>query len=157
VSGPPAPPAATPGQAAHAAWCKIRFPELSAKRDPAVPWHEFTDTQRAAWDAAAAAVMLMAQATVDYAELQELRAELQEIHDALAAAWPGKDLTEGAEALLVAALIAERDKAREQLAATQAIARMLQATAIEILAAYTSGTVVSDELLGIWRERLDAP
>jgi hypothetical protein len=48
----------------------------------------------------------------------------------------------------------ERDAARKQLAATQAIARMLQATAHEILAAYESGTVVSGELLGIWRERL---
>ena len=46
---------------------------------------------------------------------------------------------------------------REQLAVTQAIARMLQATAIEILAAYESGTVVSGELAGIWRERLGAP
>lgn len=48
----------------------------------------------------------------------------------------------------------ERDKAREKLATTQAIARMLQATAFEILAAYESGTVVSDELTGIWRARL---
>jgi hypothetical protein len=48
-------------------------------------------------------------------ERDEHAAQLQDIHDALAAAWPGQELTEDAEAILVAALIAERDKAREEL------------------------------------------
>jgi hypothetical protein len=41
----------------------------------------------------------------------------------------------------------ELAEAREKLAVTRATAR-------EVLAAYESGTVVSDELAGIWRERL---
>lgn len=49
-------------------------------------------------------------------ERDEARAELQEVHDVLVAAYGRDDLTEGAEALLAGALASERDEAREQLA-----------------------------------------
>ena len=66
------PPAtATPGQAAYEA----RYRNFATDEDwSPPPWPDLTDEERADWEAAAAAVMLMAQATVDYAELQELRA-----------------------------------------------------------------------------------
>jgi len=112
VSGPPAPPPATPGQAEHVA----REMHAAYWRVVAAghwAWETEEQELREGW---------LAAAQVTLADLAQARRELAE--------------------------------AREKLAATQAIARMLRATAIEILAAYESGTVVSDELAGIWRERL---
>jgi hypothetical protein len=107
VSGPPAPPPATPGQRAYEAHAAMVVPRPWR-------WDQLDDKLRAAWEAAAQAVLNDA--------FPRLKRQLAE--------------------------------AREKLAATQAIARMLQATGREILAAYESGTVVSGELAGIWRERL---
>lgn len=115
TAGPPAQAAVTPGRAAFEAYARAE----SGSGIVSIPWDGLADSVHEWWEASAAAVMLMAQATVEYAELQELRDQLQDIHDALAAAWPGKDLTEGAEALLVAALVAERDKALADLADIQ--------------------------------------
>jgi hypothetical protein len=64
------PVTATPGQAAYEA----RYRNYAVDEDwSPPPWPDLADEERADWEAAAAAVMLMAQATVDYAELRELR------------------------------------------------------------------------------------
>lgn len=60
---------ATPGQAAYEAHAAMMVPRPWR-------WDQLDGKMRAAWEAAAAAVMLMAQATVDYAELTSLREQL---------------------------------------------------------------------------------
>lgn len=96
---------ATPGQAAYEAHAAMMVPRPWR-------WDQLDGKMRAAWEAAAAAVMLMAQATVDYAELTSLREQLAK---ALAAnqRWAETlgDIQQAGR---------ERDKAREQLATTQA-------------------------------------
>lgn len=75
LGSPPA-QAVTPGQAAYEArqrslWARHGMPPGGKRLW--VQWTDLSGDQQADEDAAAAAVMLMAQATVDYAELQELR------------------------------------------------------------------------------------
>lgn len=147
LGSPPA-AAATPGQAAYEAHAAMVVPR---------PWRwgQLDDKLRAAWEAAAQAVIAAGMApgfaahSLAARERDELaakcdsllaanqrwaetlghvrqrhaevkrqrddaRAELQEVHAALVAAYGRDDLTEGAEALLVGALASELDEARDE-------------------------------------------
>jgi hypothetical protein len=153
-------PDATPGQAAYEAHAAMVVPRPWR-------WDQLDGKLRAAWEAAAQAVLndafpglkrqlaearadrshLQAQATALAGALRKADAELQEIHDALTAAWPGKELTEDTGALLVAALVAERDAAR-------AVVRDMLLAVTEY-----AGNEQDNDLIAQWTKRagLDAP
>jgi hypothetical protein len=125
---------ATPGQAAYEAWRHAVTPADKPLLWLIEAWHGgLDDEQRAGWDAAA-----QAAARPALAECARLIAELSACRQ-----------NNAAIAVQLDQYRDERDEAREQR-------DRLRQLATQVLAAYESGTVVSGELAGIWRETLEA-
>lgn len=87
----------------------------------------------------------------------EHEAELQDVHDALTAAWPGKDLTEGAEALLVAALVTERDDATADRDNYAARLKATDQSWAKLAAERDAHKLRADHYEGLWRAEHGLP